>query len=513
MWGIDFGTTNSVVARWEPDGPRTVNLPALASVQPVSQAPVIPTAVYLLDSRGRRAFIGQKAIEENWDGQSPAFAASFKPFLGTESERPVARVGSARFTVRQVTRIFFQELFQALRERYGEAIRQVTIPSPVDNFEPYRAELQTCALRLGVQEFHSIDEPVAAAIGYGLNVHKALTLLVFDFGGGTLDLTVLRTEPTDDPDQIKAQVLAKQGLPLGGDHVDQWLMEELSPGVGPGYGEWHWNLKWEAERVKKQVSLTGSATFLMPGLEPRTYTVDDLVDLLTRHHFYRSIEEVLSQTLEEAAAKGVEKEQIEEVLLIGGSTLLPGVRTLLADEFGEERLRDWLPFEAVAHGACVYASGYPVQDFIHHDYALRVFNRETQQYEYPIIIPRGTVYPTPLDFVEKYFAPAQTRGEPQTEFELLIYEVGKSRGPQRRLVWAEDGSLRIEQVGRAGEPTLVCLNEANPTMGRLKPPGVGTAPRLRISFSVDADRWLCVTVHDLLRGVDLMVNQPVVRLR
>jgi molecular chaperone DnaK len=512
-WAIDLGTTNSVVAAWYSDEPRLVNLPNLAVPQPVTHTPLIPSAVYVCDQRGRRAFIGQQAIEENWDGQSPSYAQAFKPLLGRESQRPIARVGMASFSVRRIAALFLRELLEAVRERYNERVRQLTIPAPIDGYEPYRAELQRIVTDLGVREFRTLDEPVAAALGYGLNVARPLLLMVFDFGGGSLDVAVVRIQQAEADLPERAEVIAEQGLALGGDQVDIWLMEEFCRRIRRDLMDLHWDLKWEAERVKIQLSTQGNATFLVHNQPAQPFSLEEFQALLTERGLYRSLQQVLERTLEQAEARGVGQSDIQDVLLVGGSTLLPGVRTLLADEFGPERLRDWLPFEAVAHGACAFGAGYRVQDFIYHDYALRVYNRETQQYEYPILIPKGTPYPTSPNFVERYFAPAQTRGEPQLEFELLIWEIGQASGPQRQIVWRPDGTLQIVDTPNPDQPTMVCLNEANPTLGRLRPPGEGTAPRLRIAFSVSADRWLCVTVHDLLRQVDLMVQQPVVRLR
>jgi len=513
-WALDLGTTNSVVAQWHLDEPRVLNLPPLSVAQSLVRTPVIPSAIYIRDPRGRQAFVGQQAIEENWDGQSPAFAQGFKPLLGRKSQQYIARVGQVNFSVRRVTTLFLREILEAIRARYNERVRDLTIAAPVDGYEPYRAELLQIVQRLGVREFRSLDEPVAAALGYGLNVARETTLLVFDFGGGTLDAAILRTGEADETRTSgRATVIAEEALPLGGDHVDVWLLEEYGRRVRRDLSDLQWDLKWEAERVKVQLSTQGLSTFLLHGYPPQHFTLEEFQELLVNRGLYRDVQDLLERLLAQAERKGVSRRDLEEVLLVGGSTLLPGVRTLLENEFGPDRLRDWLPFEAVAHGACVFAAGYQVQDFIYHDYALRVYNRATQQYEYPILIPRGTPYPTPPDFVEKLFAPAQTHGQPQQEFELLIYEVGQPTGPRRQITWREDGSLHIAEAPDPERPTLVCLNEVNPTLGRLRPPGEGTAPRLRISFSVSLDRWLCVTVHDLLRQVDLMVQQPVVRLR
>jgi len=105
---------------------------------------------------------------------------------------------------------------------------------------------------------------------------------------------------------------------------------------------------------------------------------------------------------------GLRERDIDEVLLEGGSTLLPEIRNLLADMFGREKIREWLPFESVARGACLFAMGVPVEDIIYTDYALRVAGEGNEErVEYELLIPRGTRYPTPNEFVVRYYAPAR----------------------------------------------------------------------------------------------------------
>ncbi|HIE53088.1 MAG TPA: Hsp70 family protein [Armatimonadetes bacterium] len=551
FWAIDLGTTNTVVARWDPEAqePRVVPLREISRPQILTETPVVPSAVYLRHPRtwrdhlgrwpfverrwflGRQAEIGQVAWEMNYDGRARAFARSFKPLLGRESRRPIAWLNGHPASVRYVTKVFLRELLAAIYHQHGTRIRDLVMSVPVDSYETYRAELRYIMVnQLGVRRFRTLDEPVAAAVGYGLNIEREQNLLVFDFGGGTLDVALIRTGPTVEK-AGQGEVIAKQGLNLGGDHVDVWLLEEFCRRTGNDLTawddtDWYRALLDESRRVKEQLYWQEEATFIFQDRALRELAVDrsgarlsisreEFVQLLADCGLYVDLRRVLEEALQEAATKGLEAREIDEVLLVGGSTLLPEVHTLLEELFGRERLRDWLPFEAVAHGACGLASGYKVQDFIRHDYALLLYDEETKQAEYPIIVPEGTIYPTEPNFWEDFLTPTCPRGEPATTFELVICEISRASGTQKRLIWGPDGRLRVP--GPEGEvPTaIVPLNRDNPTLGTLNPPHPPheREARLRVGFGVNADRWLCATVYDLKRRMYLMREQPVVRLR
>src|SRR6266571_8163486 len=197
QWAIDFGTTNSVVAMAEEGSVRVAHVPGLAREIPTEQSPLIPSAVHVQETvrrwlflrcRARELRIGQPALGRNFDGRSPAFAQSFKRYLGSQSHRPALRLKAKTLSVREVTHLFLKELLTAVGRQCRTRISDLTIPSPVGCYEPYRAELASLARQLGIRRFRSLDEPVAAALGYGVSVAREETLLVVDFGGGTLDL-------------------------------------------------------------------------------------------------------------------------------------------------------------------------------------------------------------------------------------------------------------------------------------------------------------------------------------
>jgi Hsp70 protein len=211
----------------------------------------------------------------------------------------------------------------------------------------------------------------------------------------------------------------------------------------------------------------------------------------------------------------VTSDAVDDVLLVGGSTLLPGVYPLLEDRFERRRLRAWQPFEAVAYGAAAFAADrMAARDFIVHDYAFVTHDAATGAAQHTVIVPRGTRFPTPAGFWKRQLVPTCSLGVEESTFKLLICEVSRGDGHDRRFVWDAAGDLH-KVGGTAGDGQVVVpLNEAAPTLGYLDPPHSprDRRPRLEISFAVNAERWLVATVHDLLTRRELMSNEPVVRL-
>jgi len=526
-WGIDFGTSNTTLCEDRAGSPHIVNLPDLVKVEPLTQTPVIPSCVCVLDAQGQQVLIGEQAMDYNWDGSSPGFATGFKLLLGQESQRPVARVEQATFSARDAMFFFLRELLRALETQFQEPVTNLTIATPCGFYETYRAELQSLVRRLKQPSwwqrlvgllsgqrvgltFRTLDEPVAAALGYGVDIQQDVTLVAFDFGAGSLEAAALRTQAGETVETGQAQVLAKQSLRLGGDDVDRWIMDRLAPEPQRQWPDFFYGLKWEAERVKLLASAGQVGTFTFRNESYGTLDYHGLAELLAEKGLYRQVQEVLARLLEELrTGHGLGVEQIDEVILEGGSTLLPEVRNLLNDTFGQGKVREWLPFESVARGACLYAGGAHVEDFIYHDYALRVLDEKTNTVEYERLIPRGTRYPTVDDFATRYYAPGY---DGQEALNLFICEVGRVAG--RPVEWATrpNGTDYFVPKTEGEHAFCLCLNEGDEALP-LTPPGRGQSPRLRVTYSVNAERWLCVTVHDLLRKVDLKVQEPVVRLR
>jgi molecular chaperone DnaK (HSP70) len=561
FWALDLGTTNTVLARWD----AAVGRPHVVELASVSRAPeggdpleaprVVPSAVHVLEPRtlwdrigrwrplkrhliGHQALIGRRALELNQGPIHSNFATSFKPFLGSQPLRTLARAGGRPYSAREVTALFIRELLAQIRQDYGAKVRELTVTSPVEAYESYRAELVRIATDVGIRKLRFVDEPVAAALGYGLGIDRERVVLVVDFGGGTLDVALVALGPRQ-VEEGAARVLAKEGRRLGGNDVDRWLLDQFCRKLEYPLAEdpedrdrsfWYRLMLAEACRVKESLFFRESDSFyLLPPEEMRAFeaqlhgqaaplevTKKELTDILRTGGLYEAIEGCVDDVLATAAAAGISVADVTDVLMVGGSTLLPGVYSRFETRFGRDKVRGWQPFEAVAHGACVLAAGgFTHSDFIVHDYAFVTHDPSTNERQYNVIVPRGTRFPTGADFWKRQLVPTCSLGEPETIFKLLICEMGRAEAGQRSFAW--DAAGRLHKLGgRDGGPErlIVPLNESSPALGRLDPPHSPSdrRPRLELSFGVSADRWLCATVLDLSTRKLLMRDEPVVRL-
>jgi len=556
-WALDLGTTNTGVACWDETlgKPRLIELPAvcrkLEAQDPLEAPRLVPSAVHFIEKPGaldrlgswpplarrffigRRALIGRQALEHNNGVVHPSFVPTFKPGLSGEALRPLARLGRESLTARDAAHAFLRELLREVKRETGHRIRELVVTSPVSAFETYRAEVQDMLRHLGVRRVRFADEPVAAALGYGISLSHPRTVLVVDVGGGTMHVVLVRLSPQGAASG-QATVLAKRGRPLGGNAVDGWVLQDVCRQIGhdlsTGDDEvtrlWRRLMLAEACRVKEAVFFEDEAVFLMspegltsrgaprPGGGLLTLSRARLREILDENGFYRSLAASLEEVLEQGQVKASD---IEDVLLVGGSTLLPGFFSWFEERFERRRVRAWQPFEAVAYGAACFASDrMDALDFIAHDYAFVTHDPKTGDAQHTVIVPRGTRFPTSPELWKRQLVPTCALGEPESLFKLLICEVSRSDGDgdARRFVWDAAGDVH-KVGGSSGEAQVVVpLNAASPTLGYLDPPHSprDRRPRLEIAFGVSSERWLIATVRDLLTQRELMSEEPVVRL-
>ena len=314
-WAIDLGTSNTTICEDRSGRAHVVNLPELAKLEPVTQTPVMPSCVCVMDSGGEEVLIGQQAVTYNWDGRATGFARGFKRYLGRESGRAMARAGGRVFTAQDVASLFLREVIGTLEARFGEDVADITIATPSGFYETYRAELQ--AILRGVKRrswwerirallwrkrgivFRTLDEPVAAALGYGVDVGRPTTLVAFDFGGGTMEAAVVRTHGAKTVETGRAEVLAKQAVELGGDDIDSWILRRLVPSALHDWPEWEVALRWEAERVKLLASAGGEGDFTFRNESYGRLDYPALSDILAENGLYARIRELLDALLTE----------------------------------------------------------------------------------------------------------------------------------------------------------------------------------------------------------------------
>lgn len=539
-WSVDLGTTNTLIAKWVGTHAVTVTLDDLADYEPAWRTPLIPSAIYFQDTQ--RAIIGRPALaaREFLHGldllSAGPLARSFKKTLARSSQQVVAQVGSETISARQCATVYMRELLNATAhyermhtdpqktslERFIQKLRwwrkegqvtDLTMTVPVESYEPYRAELSQIARKLGVSRFRTLDEPVAAALGYGIDLSDEKHLLVVDFGGGTLDIAIVRTHPAQsgkDAAQHRASLLAGRGSDIGGETIDSWIAD-----FGCERLRAHQNallpvLLSQAEAIKKDLSnkasIADSSYFILQGGGRIEITRKEFLDMLEAKGLYRTMETLTDATMDDCRHE-IDESRIDAVLLVGGSTLLPGVRELFERLFGAQKVHYWEPFEAVVKGAAVFGAGYSVDQIVHHDYSIRVYNDAEQRPEYERLVRRGTGYPTPNPFETRYYAVT----EGQQLFRLPVCEVGYAG--RMSLPWKRRANGNEYWVPNESEEMecVITLNEGDAL--RLAPPGQGLQARLRIDFTIDNNRYLCATIYDLLRQRDLRTDERVVKLR
>ena len=541
-WAIDLGTTNTLIARWSGTHAETVALDRICQYEPAWQTPLIPSAIYFEDMDsgyiGHRAIAAEEVMRATYAGRLTPIARSFKKTLARNSSQTVAEFEHQPVSARQCAKVFLDELLKetAAREKdlnkshiprwnlprrfIGWARREglvndLTMTVPVESFESYRMELHNIARGLGVQKFKVIDEPVAAALGYGVDLTEDRHLLVVDFGGGTLDIALVKTNLSQASDRQRgghrrAELIAARGLNLGGETVDEWVTQMACNKMKVHADKMFSFIRAQAETVKKELSgkvlTTDQTYFRLPGMEPLVVTRQEFLETLNSHDLYPMLQRVTDSTLEDAERR-VSILDIDAVLLVGGSTLLPGVREMYEKQFGAQRVHYWEPFEAVVKGAAIYGAGYFVDQIIHHDYAIKVFNDDLKKTEYELLIPRGTPYPTTLGFQTRYYAVAPR----QANFSLPVCEVGYAG--RMSLGWSKRGNGNNYWLPLDGEESecVVSLNEGDSIALRIPGQESGRA-RLRIDFTIDDERHLVATIFDILRDKEIR-SERVTRLR
>src|SRR3990172_6139018 len=289
---------------------------------------------------------------------------------------------------------------------------------------------------------------VAAALGYGLGLASERNVMVVDIGGGTMNVALVRLR-AGGLRQGRAEVLAKQGRACGGNAVDSWVLDHVCRRMGYALDElseqeevrlWRRMMLAEACRVKEAVFFLPSAEFLLtppglarrvragaPGSQAALLSRDDLVEVLREGVFYASLSASVEQVLSEGPGGPIPTDDVHDILMVGGSTLLPGVFPLLEQRFGRHRVRAWQPFEAVAFGAASFAADrYVPHDYIVHDYAFVTHDAGTRDPVYTVVVPRGTRFPTSHDFWKARLVATCSLGEPEALFKLVVCETGRT---------------------------------------------------------------------------------------
>jgi molecular chaperone DnaK (HSP70) len=524
---IDFGTSNTVVARWNParSQPETLKLPGLSAIS-AQNPPLIPSLLYVEDAAQSKVILGQQVRDKGLDLSGDSrFFRNFKRGIGTSVQGFVPELDGQLITFERVGEWYLSQIVNSIRE-LPLPIDSLIFTVPVDSFEAYRHWLGKVSQSLEVEQVRMLDEPTAAALGYGLADRE--NLLVIDFGGGTLDLSLVRLDASSSKQPLGfilkwdekllaessaqktkvARVLAKAGQNLGGSDIDNWLVDYFVQTKRLAKSPITTRL---AERLKIQLSLVNQAVevyFDDENFESYELELDRtrFESILAEHQFFDKLDECMNQVLQQARRQGLEIGDIDAVLLVGGTVQIPAVGRWVEQYFDPAKIRCDKPFEAIAQGALQLSQGIEIKDFLYHSYGIRYWNRRDNCHSWHSLIKSGQSYPMsePVELV------LGASVENQPSIELIVGELGAETGGTE--IYFDGDRLITRQL--AGQTSVQPLNDKDGarSIAQLTPPGYPGSDRIKVLFRVDEQRFLRITVEDLLTNETLLEDKPVVQL-
>ena len=528
-YAIDFGTSNTAIARWNSATQQSelVKLPHL-SQQIAGLPPLIPSLVYVADAQQPEILAGQMVRDRGLDfANNPRFFRNFKRGIGTNIQGFLPELDGETISFDRVGEWFLRQTISSLQGETGENLDSLVLTVPVDSFESYRNWLMGVCQSLAVEQIKILDEPTAAALGYG--AADGELLLVVDFGGGTIDLSLVRLSQAASPQtrgfilkwgdkmlgensaqkKNTAKVIAKAGANLGGADIDNWLVDYFARTQDLPKSSLTTRL---AERLKIKLSETESAEEVYFNDETfETYELglnrSEFDKILQEREFFYRLDDLIGQVLQQARRNGVEITDIDSILLVGGSVKIPAVQNWIRQHFDEALVKNQRHFDAIASGALQVAQSYEIQDFLYHSYGIRYWNRKTQRHDWHPIVKTGQPYPTnrPIEIVLGASTPNQT------SLELIVGELA-SQTASREVFF--EGDRLVSKTVNTGNTEVQPLNdrEGARTIARLDPLGNPGSDRLKILFNIDSQRYLRITVEDLLTQSTLLNNYIVVQL-
>jgi molecular chaperone DnaK len=478
--GIDLGTTNSVVSVMEGGQPAVI---------PNQEGGRTTPSVVAFTKNGER-LVGQVAKRQSVTNPENT-VYSIKRFMGRRinevgeemklvpykvvaGDNGDARVEiqGKKYTPPEISAMILNKLKEAAEAYLGEKVTKAVITVPAYFNDSQRQATKDAGQIAGLEVMRIINEPTAAALAYGLDKKKDETIAVYDFGGGTFDISIL--EVGDGVVEVKS---TNGDTHLGGDNIDQriidWLIQEFKKDQGVDVSKDQMalqRLKEAAEKAKIELSTLLETEINLPFLTADASGPKHLSIKLTRARFEQMVDDILQrsvgpckQALQDA---GVTPQNIDEVVLVGGSTRIPKVQQMVRDLFGKEPNKSVNPDEVVAVGAAVQGGvlGGEVKDVLLLDVTPLSLGIETLGGVFTKLIDRNTTIPTRKSEV------FSTAADNQTSVEIKVYQGERSMARDNRML---------------GVFQLVGIPSA--------PRGI---PQIEVTFDIDANGILNVTAKD-----------------